>query len=167
MYETLYSIALYRAIGPQERNDDIYDPTIREFWIHISNNAIQMAAINWCKVFGTRKRQNDKTHFSLFVNAGSVKARLQGVSLDNISDRMLNFRDKFAAHEDAEEERQTIPDYDEVMQVMEAFQEAVMEEYDIPELPSIKCKYESCQIQVQECLKKCTIDWIIPDTDID
>ncbi len=55
MYEVLYSMALYNEIRPWERDNKVFDPELREFWLMISNNAILMTVINWCKVFGTEK----------------------------------------------------------------------------------------------------------------
>ena len=155
--ETLYSIALYREIRPNDRNNDFFDPTIRKFWIIISNNAIQIAAINWCKIFG--KKHNNRMHYSLFVNADRFHAKLQDVSLADYTERMLNFRDKFVAHEDEEKTRKPIPDFNIAIHIMEAFIETIQEEYDIPLQPTIQNQYESFQHQIRSCLKECKIDW--------
>lgn len=159
--ETLYSMALYREIRPNERNNDFYDPFLREFWISISNNAIMMAVINWCKVFGAEK--NNRTHYSHFVETEHFNKKILGISFQEYADSMLNVRDKFAAHEDKEEERKEIPSFDIAVRVMAAFVETVEEEYNVPSIPSIQTTYEAYKLQIRDCLCKCEIDWAIPD----
>ena len=163
MDEILYSIALYRAIRPWDRDDSCYDPFLREFWIRISNNAIQMAIINWCKIFG--KEHNNRTHYSHFVTPERFTDKLDKQVYEELWDGMLNVRDKFAAHEDDIKDRKKIPDLNQAMEVMEAFRETTQEEYDIPELPPIKTMYEAYQIRIQDQLQKCRIDWEIPEMD--
>ena len=155
--EALYSMALYHEIRPSERNDQVFDPDLRRFWISISNNAILMSVIQWCKVFGSE--YNNDTHYSHFVDTNHFKEHLNGVPYDNISKSMRNIRNKFAAHEDPIEEREEIPCFETARKVMEAFYETVQEEYDIPSLPSVLGTYESYQLQIQDYLKECRIDW--------
>lgn len=161
--EILYSIALYRMINPKERDGSVFDPIIRKFWITISNNAILMGIINWCKVFGSENR-ND-THYSHFVEPESFYNKLPGMQFEEYAKKMLNIRNKFAAHEDPFDERGKIPDFDMAMIIMEAFKNTVQEEYDIPELPSILGTYKAYLYQIQSCLENCKTDWDIPEID--
>lgn len=163
IYETLYSMALYYEIRPSERNNQVFDPFLRKFWISISNNAILMSVIQWCKVFGAE--HNNDTYYSHFVDTNHFKEHLNGIPYDNISNSMRNVRNKFAAHEDPIEERVKIPNFVTARKVMEAFCETVQEEYDIPQLPSISAKYESYRLQIRDCLKDCRTDWELYDED--
>lgn len=157
--ETLYSIALYRSINPEKRETKIYDPYLRRFWITISNNAILMAIINWCKVFGAKK--NNETHYSHFVNLERFMSNLNEFQFKEFSEQMLNVRDRFAAHEDPISKRGKIPDFDIAMQIMEAFRITVQEEYDIPELPPVSTTYTAYLLQIHDCLVQCKTDWEI------
>lgn len=161
MMDTLYSMALHREIGPKEREDRIYDPFLRRFWITISNNAILMAVINWCKIFGAER--NNDTYYSHFVDSEHFRSKLTDIDFDSFSESMRNTRDKFAAHEDPIEERGKIPDFDIAMKIMEAFSETIQEEYDIPELSPIQGTYTAYQLQIRDCLKDCKTDWIVSD----
>ena len=102
----------------------------------ISNNAILMTVINWCKVIGTEK--NNKTYYSRYVDAEHFRTELKGISFEDISERMRNIRDKFAVHEDDYSKRKPIPEFDLAIQVMEAFTRTVQQEYDILDLPPIR-----------------------------
>lgn len=153
--DILYSIALYREVGTPERNENVFDPIVRRFWITISDNAIQMAVIHWCKVFGTKN--NNITYYSHFVNQDHFKAKLKGISFDNISEQMRYFRDKYAGHED--NASRPIPYFESAIIVMEVFNEIVQEEYDIPYLFNIRSRLEAYKMQIQDCLKECNTDW--------
>lgn len=163
MDEVLYSMALYREIRPWERDNKVFDPELRKFWLMISNNAILMTVINWCKVFGAEK--NKKTNYSRYVDAEHFRTELKGISFEDISERMRNIRDKFAVHEDDYSKRKPIPEFDPAIQVMEAFTRTVQQEYDIPDLPPIRGCLEAYKEQIRNCLRKCEIDWTIPNSD--
>ena len=87
----------------------------------IADNCIQMAAVNWCKVFASKKSKTyyaaetgiDRKHF-----LNSVEAR--GVSFQETCDKMRSFRDKYAEGKYTREE------------VMEMFEAAmgIVEEYE-------------------------------------
>jgi len=87
----------------------------------IADNCIQMAAVNWCKVFVSKK---SKTYYAsdteinkkLFLNA--VEAR--DISFQGTCDKMRSFRDKYAEGKYTREE------------IWEMFQAAmaVVEEYE-------------------------------------
>ena len=163
IYEVLYSMALYKEIRPRERENKIFDPYLRQFWISISNNAILMAIINWCKVFGAGGR--NYTHYTHFIDSEHFKSKLDEELFLQISESMKNVRDKFGAHEDRIKERVKIPDFEKAMKVMEAFRESVQEEYDCPEIPSIQGQYNAYRLQIRNCLKDCKIDWELYDED--
>lgn len=155
--EILYSFALNHEIRPSERDEIVYDPYLRRFWLSISNNAILMAIINWCKLFGAEG--NNDMHFSHFVSRERMLNKIDETSFLQLSKKMKNIRNKFVAHEDRRSKIEKIPEFKEAIKVMEVFREAVQEEYDIPALPSLQGKYESFQLQIRDCLKDCRIDW--------
>ena len=161
--EVLYSMALYNEINPSDRDNTIFDPYLRRFWLTISNNAVLMSVIQWCKIFGSEG--NNKTHYSHFVDRELFKSKLSNISYEMFSDNMKNVRDKFAAHEDKEEDRVAIPSFETARKIMEAFRETVQEEYDIPEITPIFVTFTAYRSQVRGQLKKCRIDWTIPGED--
>ena len=59
--EALYSMALYSEINPSDRDNTVFDPYLRKFWMVISDNAVLMSVIQWCKIFGSEG--NNKTHY--------------------------------------------------------------------------------------------------------
>ncbi len=108
--EALYSMALYSEINPSNRDNTIFDPYLRKFWKTISDNAVLISVIQWCKIFGSEG--NSKTHYSHFVDREQFKSKLNNTLYEGFSDNMKNIRDKFAAHEDKEEDRVAIPSFD-------------------------------------------------------
>lgn len=87
----------------------------------IADNCIQMAAVNWCKVFASKK---SKAYYAAGTGINrkqflsSVEAR--GISFQETCDRMKSFRDKYAEGKYTREE------------IREMFQAAiaVVEEYE-------------------------------------
>ena len=71
----------------------------------IADNCIQMAAVNWCKVFASKK---SKTYYGM--NKGMNKKRFlssveaRGISFQELCDKMRSFRDKYAEGKYSEEE---------------------------------------------------------------
>ena len=163
--EMLYSMALYSEIRLPNCDNTIFDPYLHEFWKTISDNAMLMSVIQWCKIFGSEV--NNKTHYSHFVDREQFKSKLNNISYEAFSNNMKNVRDKFAAHEDKEEERVAIPSFDTARKIMEAFRKTVQEEYDIPEITSISVTFTAYRLQVRDQLKECRIDWTLPDEDED
>ena len=161
--EALYSMALYSEINPSDRDNTVFDPYLRKFWMVISDNAVLMSVIQWCKIFGSEG--NNKTHYSHFVDRELFKRKLNNISYEVFSDSMKNVRDKFAAHEDKEEDRVEIPSFDTARKIMEAFRKTVQEEYDIPEITPISVTFTAYRLQVRDQLKECRIDWTLSDED--
>ena len=146
--EALYSMALYSEINPSDRDNTVFDPYLRKFWMVISDNAVLMSVIQWCKIFGSEG--NNKTHYSHFVDRELFKRKLNNISYEVFSDSMKNVRDKFAAHEDKEEDRVEIPSFDTARKIMEAvkkcltFAKSMIFQRSLPylsHLPLTDCRY--------------------------
>ena len=78
--EALYSMALYSEINPSNRDNTIFDPYLRKFWKTISDNAVLISVIQWCKIFGSGV--NNKTHYSHFVDREQFKSKLNNISYE-------------------------------------------------------------------------------------
>ncbi|MBR4607579.1 MAG: hypothetical protein IKO41_15330 [Lachnospiraceae bacterium] len=89
----------------------------------IADNCIQMAAVNWCKVFASKK---SKSHYAagakfnkqLFLSL--VEAR--GVSFQETCDKMRSFRDKYAEEKYTREEVKVI--FEAAMGIVEEYEKA-------------------------------------------
>ena len=141
----LYNIAVYRTISSFYPVNDtpalIEDPYKRDFWINTSNNAIQMAIIDWCKVFGSK--YNNDLHYSNHLN-------IEIEDLEQIKDSMTRFRNKYIAHKD--NEPVPVPMLDGAMQAMFEFDEKVRELYDLNGYPGLKDCFENYMIRVQDLM---------------
>jgi hypothetical protein len=89
----------------------------------IADNCIQMAAVNWCKVFASKK---SKTYYAAgtrinrkqFLSA--VAAR--GISFQETCDRMRSFRDKYAEGKYVREEIKAM--FEAAMGIVEEYEKA-------------------------------------------
>lgn len=141
----LYNIAVYRTISsiyPANATPTIIeDPYRREFWINTSNNAIRMAIIDWCKVFGAKN--NNDLHYRNHLN-------IEIEDLEQVKDSMTRFRNKYIAHKD--NEPVPVPMLDGAMQAMFEFDEKVRELYDLDGYPGLKDCLETYMIRVQDLM---------------
>ena len=89
----------------------------------IADNCIQMAAVNWCKVFASKK---SKTYYvagiginrKLFLSV--VEAR--GISFQGTCDKMRSFRDKYTEGEYSREEIRNV--FEAAMGIVEEYEKA-------------------------------------------
>jgi hypothetical protein len=91
-------MAYYRA------GHDGFTKASPEFWITVDGNFIDMAVIEWCKLFGDRKGK----HF--WANVVADTSRFEGMLLGHLSmtadelaaytNEMRTYRDKFLVHLD-------------------------------------------------------------------
>ena len=139
----LYNIAVYRTLSSLNPVNDtpiiIEDPYRRDFWINTSNNAIQMAIIDWCKVFGSEKDNpyHTRKHLNITVD-------------DQIRRPMIRFRNKYIAHKD--NEPVSVPVLDGAIQAMFEFDEKIRELYDLNGYPGLKDCLETYMIRVQDLM---------------
>ena len=90
----------------------------------IADNCIQMAAVNWCKVFASKK---SKTYFASRIGINrkqflnSVGAR--GISFHETCDKMRSFRDKYAEGKYTREEINTL--FKVAMEIVEEYKKSI------------------------------------------
>ena len=141
----LYNIAVYRTLSSLYPVNDtpaiIEDPYRRDFWINTSNNAIQMAIIDWCKVFGSK--YNNDLHYSNHLN-------IEIVDLEQVKESITRFRNKYIAHKD--NEAVPVPVLDGAMQAMFELDEKIRELYDLDGYPGLKDCLETYLIRVQDLM---------------
>ena len=141
--DILYSITLYKTISGRIKQDASYDPYEREFWVDIMNNSIQMAIINWCKVFGSENQNpfHYSNHFE-FVLEGIEQSKA----------KMVKFRNKYIAHKT--EVEVSVPYLNEALAVIFAFDKILREEYDLHSYPTMKETLESNQLRIEDILMR-------------
>lgn len=125
----LYNYAAYKAIRNHSAKEYgvLFRPDIRLFWAIVSNNCLQMSAVDWCKVFGSKN--NNKTHFSHFIDPDIFESKLSRESVDLVtcSKEMKSFRDKYISHSDNYDS--PVPYFDSSLKVVFIFDAAVKERY--------------------------------------
>jgi len=127
LYDFVYSVAIYRSI--HSRSGDHYDPRITKehFWISISDNCIQQAVVDWCKVFGSN---NERTHYSkihpCLVADFEQAVKEEGIDFSQYSKDMKNFRDTFISHRDEKKRRKPIPDLDPAVIICDLYDQIVL-----------------------------------------
>jgi hypothetical protein len=102
------NVAYYRSLDPFK--DDLE----QNYWIHIFNNFLDIAVLEWCKVFGSK---NDATHWSNHVDdveifRSGMIAKL-GVSEEEWSgywESIKNYRDTVVAHHERSSKASYYPD---------------------------------------------------------
>ena len=121
------SMAVYRALYSariHERTD--IDEEIKKLWTNISDNCLQMAVVNWCKVFSSN-RKNNKTHYSYLCNSTNdfrnavSKAE---IDFDQYVRSMKSFRDNYISHDDLEYEE--IPFLDNALTICNIYENEVI-----------------------------------------
>ena len=144
LQQILYNIAVYWTVTSRfSPSDDalIENPEQRGFWINTSNNAIQMAIIDWCKVFGS-ERDNPfhcGKHEDFTVD-------------EQVSTAMVRFRNKFIAHKT--ETAVPVPMLDGVIEVMFDFDKKIREEYDLEGYQNLEGWYETYEIRVEDLMEQ-------------
>ena len=84
-----------------------------------SNNCLMMAAVEWCKVFGSER--NNKTYYTNCIE-----------ELDEINDtanEMKEFRDKYIAHSDFY--NKPVPIMEKAVNVVRQFDKAMIDKYGL------------------------------------
>ena len=91
----------------------------RPLWIVFSNNCLMMAAVEWCKVFGSER--NNKTYYTNCIE------ELDGI--ENIANDMKEFRDKYIAHSDFY--NKPVPIMEKAVNVVRQFDKAMIAKYGL------------------------------------
>lgn len=148
----LYNIAVYRTLSSIYPVNDtpaiIEDPYKRDFWINTSNNAIQMAIIDWCKVFGSK--YNNDLHYSNHLEIERIEVIESVEDFEQVKDSMTRFRNKYIAHKDYEPVPVLV--LDGAMQAMFEFDEKIRELYELNAYPGLKDCLETYMIRIQDLL---------------
>lgn len=145
----IYSITVYEVVSSRIHQDKTFDPYEREFWVNIINNSIQMAIVDWCKVFGSER--DNPFHYK-----NNLDFVLDGI--DPISEKMVRFRNKFIAHKT--KVKVPVPILNEALDAIFAFDEKFREEFDFDGYPTLKGSHESNQIRVEDMLENYGINEI-------
>ena len=127
LYSFIYSVAIFKVMD--SRKAHLQDMKVEQahFWVSVSDNSLQQAVVDWCKVFGSN---NERTHYSK-INAEYVKAFEKAVADENIdlsdySKSMKTFRDKFIAHRDEKRKRKEIPYLDSALTICFLYEKVVI-----------------------------------------
>ena len=128
--KTLYSYELYKQLVPyfmESMNVCVIQE--REFWTHVSDNCIQIAAVHWTKVFGSRLRGENKTHFTQLIEETRFNMYLvdYGIDFSSTCNEMSRFRDKYVAHKD--NSIFEVPRFDDAITIIHKFDSLVRDSY--------------------------------------
>lgn len=120
IYEILsnffFNIESHWAIKQYILSFDDNSPS-RSLWILFSNNCLQMAVIEWCKIFGSK--YNNATHYTHCID------ELDGIE-ETVKD-MKEFRDKYISHFDFYDK--PIPFMQRAVEIVKRFDHVMLEKY--------------------------------------
>lgn len=112
-----FDLETYWIIQEHYRAQELSDPT-RPIWILLSNNCLQMAVVEWCKVFGSP--QNNKTHYTKCIDP------LEGI--ENTVKEMKEFRDKYISHYDSYDK--PVPFLYKAIEIVDMFDDCMLDKYE-------------------------------------
>lgn len=126
----LFYLAIYRELNNRTQKEEKNDVQ-RQFWVANQDSAVQMFAVNWCKVFGSET--NNNTYYTKTVSEGQLYEKLESTGSNEeefrtLSRAMCCFRDKYIAHEDWF--HNPIPIMDDAVKIIFAYDEALIEKYN-------------------------------------
>ena len=155
LLQVAYCVALYRSLHKRRDNGiGTNEEYIKQFWVSTMNNALMMAAVNWCKVFGTKG--NNHTHYSLVIGdeEETFLRSLKDIGIDfsHYSKSMREFRDKYIAHWDNYDS--PVPDFDIALQVIYCFDEIVIKKafMDVAGYGSLCGSYNNYKESIEDYL---------------
>jgi hypothetical protein len=130
--KSIQSLLLYESAQEKKIKATVDNPSRLKSYQVIADNCIQMAAVNWCKVFGSKKskmyyatdKNLDKKLFLSFVEA-------RDASFQEIGDKMRSFRDKYGEGNYSQEEVNKL--FKQALDVIDAY-EHVLGERSLMEL---------------------------------
>ena len=127
LYTFVYSMAIYRSLYTYIMGNKGLGDNQKHFWYAVSDNCLQQAVVDWCKVFGP---WDERTHYSKvhasFINDFDKALSDEGINLMEYSKRMKNFRDTFISHRDKLERRKQIPQLDTALKICAVYEEKVL-----------------------------------------
>ena len=154
--KTLYSYELYKGLARyfNRIDESFFDPYELEFWSHISDNCIQMAAVQWYKIFGPY-HNNESTHYTNLVSEEELRCRLADKDIDfsQASYDMKTFRNKYVAHKD--KEAFAVPFFSVPLRILHEFDSIVREKYEEvkkQEYTPLLGRHEAYRLRIEDCL---------------
>lgn len=112
-----HDLEAHRAIKEHLKSINESDPSYH-LWSLFSNNCLMMAAVEWCKIFGSSN--NNKTHYTKCIPP------LEGI--EQTVQEMKEFRDKYISHYDFYDK--PIPFMDQAVEVIKRFDLAMDKKYN-------------------------------------
>lgn len=166
--KALYSYELFKGLDLyfKKINKAIYDPYEAEFWRYVSDNSIQMFAVQWNKVFGAY-HNNESTHYTNLILAEDFEYRLRikGVDFSGTIKDMKIFRSKYVAHKD--EKDFAVPYFYRPVKIIHEFDSAIREKHDEArrrDYLNLEGHHEAYRIRVEDYLVQ---KQILSDNDIE
>ena len=157
--QSSYCIALYRALSDKIKPGIEFDPVAQRFWINHLNNSIMMAAVNWCKVFGSAN--NNKTHYTVLGDCDLFLEELKkkGIDIESYSKSMREFRDKHIAHND--NYKSPVPDFNIAFEIIVLYDDLVLVNtclYEPAGLTRLRDSYENYCETIKEYLEEIDLE---------
>lgn len=112
----------------------------RPLWILFSNNCLQMAVIEWCKIFGSK--YNNATHYTHCID------ELDGI--EETVNNMREFRDKYISHFDFYDK--PIPFMQRAVEVIERFDYVMLKKYITEDRESTATFIMNCRKDIHKRL---------------
>lgn len=127
LYTFVYSMAIYRSIYARSGKTYHLDICHEHFWHAISENCLQLAVVNWCKVFGAA---DERTHYSKiytdFIEVFEKTVAEKGIDFAEYSKSMKHFRDTYISHRDKQERQKQIPYLDSALTICDLYERIVL-----------------------------------------
>ena len=154
--KALYSYELFRGLALyfKKINKAVFDPFEAEFWRYVSDNSIQMFAVQWNKVFGSC-HHNESTHYTNLIPAADFKYKLmiKGIDFSGTNKDMRIFRSKYVAHKD--EEDFAVPYFYRPVKIIHEFDSTIREKYEEArhrDYLNLDGRHEAYRIRVEDYL---------------
>lgn len=128
LYSFVYSVAVYKVLYSRRERFREMTEEQSQIWTSISDNSIQMAVIDWCKVFGS---YDERTHYKK-INTQYIECferaiiAGKGINLVDYTKSMKTFRDTFIAHRDQKKKRKPIPYLNKALEICYLYERMVI-----------------------------------------
>jgi len=144
-------LSLHRAF-------DIFQGKLKQnFWIYINNNAIDMAVLDWCHLFGNH---SDDLHWKRVIKDKDAfrKGLFENLEISETTwnsywDNLRSYRDKNVGHIEVLP-LSNIPDMTFALDSVAFYYDVVRKELNTPKYPEdLVLYYETCLSQTKEYLE--------------
>ena len=127
LYSFVYSTAIYQAIKSRRKAFEKMTDDQKRFWASVSDNCLQQAVVDWCKVFGS---YDERTHYTkindLYIKGFEQTVIGRKIDFAEYSKRMKNFRDTYIAHRDEKKKRKPIPNLNSALAICFLYENMVI-----------------------------------------